>query len=134
MTHRRRCGGTATLPPPTPPGLPPTGGNHDHDTHPVHDLPPADPGSTVRCRAGCTAAASWRALTFLVVRDRTGLAQVVVPRRDRRCRPRRPPVEVVGTATANAQAPGGVEVTDADDPSRSPSRPTPRRSSCGARP
>ena len=29
MTHRRRCGGTATLPPPTPPGLPSTGGSHD---------------------------------------------------------------------------------------------------------
>src|SRR4051812_23294957 len=55
------------------------------------------------------------ALTFLVVRDRTGLAQVVV-RGDRDGRPAVPPeettVSVVGTATANPQAPGGIEVTE----------------------
>src|SRR3982751_6824612 len=50
-------------------------------------------------------------VSFLVVRDRTGLAQVVV-RDGRSLPPEETPVEVVGTATANAQAPGGVEVTD----------------------
>src|SRR4051812_8064159 len=55
------------------------------------------------------------ALTFLVVRDRTGLAQVVV-RDGPDGRPAVPPeettVSVVGTATANPQAPGGIEVTE----------------------
>jgi nondiscriminating aspartyl-tRNA synthetase len=45
------------------------------------------------------------------VRDRTGLAQVVV-RDGSTLPPEETPVEVVGTASANAQAPGGVEVTE----------------------
>jgi nondiscriminating aspartyl-tRNA synthetase len=54
-------------------------------------------------------------VSFLVVRDRTGLAQVVV--HDPAGRDRldeygeETVVDVVGTATANPQAPGGVEVT-----------------------
>jgi nondiscriminating aspartyl-tRNA synthetase len=51
------------------------------------------------------------ALTFLVVRDRSGLAQVVV-RDGSAVPPEETTVEVVGVATANAQAPGGVEVTE----------------------
>ena len=51
-------------------------------------------------------------VTFLIVRDRTGLAQVVLPA-GTDVPPEETPVEVVGTLTANAQAPGGVEVTDA---------------------
>lgn len=47
---------------------------------------------------------------FLVLRDRTGLAQVVV--REGPLPPEETPVEVVGTATPNPSAPGGVEVTD----------------------
>ena len=50
-------------------------------------------------------------MSFLVVRDRTGLAQVVVRDGDATLPPEETPVEVVGTATANPQAPGGVEVT-----------------------
>ncbi len=52
-------------------------------------------------------------LTFLVVRDRTGLAQVVL-RGDaaQGLPPEETPVEVVGTATANPKAPGGIEVTE----------------------
>ncbi len=51
-------------------------------------------------------------VSFLVVRDRSGLAQVVLPA-GADLPPEETPVEVVGTATANPQAPGGVEVTDA---------------------
>ena len=51
-------------------------------------------------------------ITFLVVRDRSGLAQVVLPA-GTPVPPEETTVEVVGTATANPQAPGGVEVTDA---------------------
>ena len=51
-------------------------------------------------------------VTFLVVRDRSGLAQVVLPA-GTAVPPEETTVRVTGTATANAQAPGGVEVTDA---------------------
>lgn len=51
-------------------------------------------------------------VTFLVVRDRSGLAQVVLPA-GTAVPPEETTIRVVGTATANAQAPGGVEVTDA---------------------
>ena len=50
-------------------------------------------------------------VTFLVVRDRTGLAQVVLPA-GATVPPEETPVRVVGTARHNAQAPGGVEVVD----------------------
>lgn len=51
-------------------------------------------------------------VTFLVVRDRSGLAQVVLPA-GTAVPPEETTVRVTGTATANPQAPGGVEVTDA---------------------
>ncbi len=47
-----------------------------------------------------------------MVRDRTGLAQVVLPA-GTPVPPEETPVSVTGTATPNEQAPGGVEVTDA---------------------
>ena len=50
-------------------------------------------------------------MTFLILRDRTGLAQVVV-KNGIAVPPEETTVEVVGTATANTQAPGGIEVTD----------------------
>ena len=51
-------------------------------------------------------------MTFLVVRDRTGLAQVVLPA-GTPVPPEETTVTVTGTATPNQQAPGGVEVTEA---------------------
>ena len=73
-------------------------------------LPDAEPGSTVRLQGWVHRRRELAALTFLVVRDRSGLAQVVVREGD--VPPEETTVDVVGTATANAQAPGGVEVTD----------------------
>jgi nondiscriminating aspartyl-tRNA synthetase len=74
------------------------------------ELPAAEPGSTVRLQGWVHRRRELAALTFLVVRDRSGLAQVVVREGD--VPPEETTVEVVGTATANAQAPGGIEVTD----------------------
>ena len=75
------------------------------------DLPAAGPGSTVRLQGWVHRRRELAQLTFLVVRDRTGLAQVVV-RGEADVPPEETPVEVVGTATANPQAPGGIEVTE----------------------
>jgi nondiscriminating aspartyl-tRNA synthetase len=73
-------------------------------------LPHFAPGETVRLQGWVHRRRELAALTFLVVRDRTGLAQVVV-RDGGDVPPEETTVEVVGTATANAQAPGGIEVT-----------------------
>ena len=75
------------------------------------DLPKARPGEIVRLQGWVHRRRELAALTFLVVRDRTGLAQVVV-RGEGEVPPEETPVEVVGTATANPQAPGGIEVTE----------------------
>ena len=76
-------------------------------------LPYATPGEPVRLQGWVHRRRELAAVTFLVVRDRTGLAQVVV-KDGSELPPEETPVEVVGTATANPQAPGGVEVTDPD--------------------
>jgi nondiscriminating aspartyl-tRNA synthetase len=65
-----------------------------------------------------------KSVSFLIVRDRTGLAQVVLPPAAE------PPleesvVEVSGTVVANAAAPAGVEITDADVRLLSASSPVP---------
>jgi nondiscriminating aspartyl-tRNA synthetase len=74
-------------------------------------LPHATPGDQVRLQGWVHRRRELSALTFLVLRDRSGLAQVVV--KDGQPVPsEETPVEVVGTATANPQAPGGVEVTE----------------------
>jgi nondiscriminating aspartyl-tRNA synthetase len=55
-----------------------------------------------------------KSVTFLIVRDRTGLAQVVLPADDPASAgapPEETVIEVSGTATASAQAPGGAEIT-----------------------
>jgi nondiscriminating aspartyl-tRNA synthetase len=75
-------------------------------------LPEATPGEEVRLQGWVHRRRELARVTFLVVRDRTGLAQVVLPA-GTVLPPEETPVEVVGTATANDQAPGGVEVTDA---------------------
>ncbi|MET0526368.1 MAG: aspartate--tRNA(Asn) ligase [Nocardioides sp.] len=75
-------------------------------------LPHVPPGDTVRLQGWVHRRRELAALTFLVVRDRTGLAQVVVKDGAIEVPPEETTVEVVGTLTANAAAPGGVEVTD----------------------
>ncbi|MDN5895618.1 MAG: aspartate--tRNA(Asn) ligase [Nocardioides sp.] len=78
-------------------------------------LPHAVPGSTVRISGWVHRRRELAALTFLVVRDRTGLAQVVV--KDPAAlavvatTPEETTVEVTGTMTPNDAAPGGVEIT-----------------------
>ena len=74
-------------------------------------LSDATPGEPVRLQGWVHRRRELAAITFLVIRDRSGLAQVVV-KGGTDLPPEETTVEVVGTATANAQAPGGVEVTD----------------------
>jgi nondiscriminating aspartyl-tRNA synthetase len=75
-------------------------------------LPEATPGSQVRLQGWVHRRRELAKVTFLIVRDRTGLAQVVLPA-GAEVPPEETPVEVRGTATSNTQAPQGVEVTDA---------------------
>jgi nondiscriminating aspartyl-tRNA synthetase len=75
-------------------------------------LPEATPGEEVRLQGWVHRRRELAKVTFLIVRDRTGLAQVVLPA-GAELPPEETPVEVVGTATANAQAPGGIELTRA---------------------
>jgi len=72
----------------------------------------AEPGSTVTLEGWVHRRRELARVTFLVVRDRSGLAQVVLPA-GTVVPPEETTVRVMGTATANPQAPGGVEVTDA---------------------
>jgi nondiscriminating aspartyl-tRNA synthetase len=80
------------------------------------ELPSAAPGRPVLIQGWVHRRRVLGAVTFLIVRDRSGLAQVVV--RDpralqmvRRCG-EESVVAVSGAATRNPAAPGGVEVTD----------------------
>jgi len=73
-------------------------------------LPTAEAGQPVRLQGWVHRRRELASVTFLVLRDRTGLAQVVVPP-GQPVPPEETTVEVVGTATANPKAPGGVEVT-----------------------
>ena len=87
-------------------------------------LPAAEPGSTVTLEGWVHRRRELARVTFLVVRDRSGLAQVVLPA-GTDVPPEETTVRVTGTATANAQAPGGVEVTGAvveplTDPAETP--------------
>lgn len=75
-------------------------------------LPAAEPGSTVTLEGWVHRRRELARVTFLVVRDRSGLAQVVLPA-GTEVPPEETTIRVVGTATANPQAPGGVEVTEA---------------------
>jgi nondiscriminating aspartyl-tRNA synthetase len=76
------------------------------------ELPAATPGEQVRLDGWVHRRRELAKITFLVVRDRSGLAQVVLPA-GTPVPPEETPVTVTGTATPNEQAPGGVEVTDA---------------------
>ena len=79
-------------------------------------LPAVPPGDAVRIEGWVHRRRALGAVTFLVMRDRSGLAQVVV--RDpealavaRRCG-EESVVSVTGVATRNPAAPGGAEVTE----------------------
>jgi len=78
----------------------------------THDLTTTTPGSTVTLEGWVHRRRELARITFLVLRDRTGLAQVVLPA-GAPVPPEETPVRVTGVATANEQAPGGVEVTEA---------------------
>jgi len=79
------------------------------------ELPHATPGDTVRLQGWVHRRRELAAVTFLVLRDRTGLAQVVVKETEALAAvsqaTEETTVEVIGTVTANDAAPGGVEVT-----------------------
>ncbi len=53
-----------------------------------------------------------KSVTFLIIRDRTGLAQVVLPPDSACTAPEETVLQVAGVAVANAQAPGGAELTE----------------------
>jgi len=76
------------------------------------DLTHAEPGSPVRLRGWVHRRRELAKITFLVVRDRSGLAQVVLPA-GTEVPPEETTIEVEGTATASPQAPGGIEVIQA---------------------
>ncbi|WP_419706260.1 aspartate--tRNA(Asn) ligase [Promicromonospora sp. NFX87] len=81
----------------------------------ARDLADAPPGSTVRLQGWVHRRRQLATVTFLVLRDRTGLGQVVVRTgvgQAVEVPPEETTVEVTGTVTANPQAPGGVEVTE----------------------
>jgi nondiscriminating aspartyl-tRNA synthetase len=53
-----------------------------------------------------------KSVTFLIVRDRSGLAQVVLPGPGPAGLPEETVIQAVGTVSASAQAPGGAELTE----------------------
>jgi nondiscriminating aspartyl-tRNA synthetase len=75
-------------------------------------LPQATVGDEVRLQGWVHRRRELAKITFLVLRDRSGLAQVVLPA-GTELPPEETPVEVIGTLTTNSQAPQGVEVVDA---------------------
>ena len=79
-------------------------------------LPSATPGSQVRIEGWVHRRRELGALTFLILRDRSGLAQVVVRDPEARQVVRRcgeeTVVAVTGVATPNPAAPDGTEVTE----------------------
>ena len=76
------------------------------------DLTTSTPGTEVTLEGWVHRRRELSRVTFLVLRDRSGLGQVVLPA-GTVVPPEETTVRVTGTATANSQAPGGVEVTDA---------------------
>ncbi|MBB5851938.1 aspartate--tRNA(Asn) ligase [Amycolatopsis umgeniensis] len=75
----------------------------------VADLP-RHVGDRVRIAGWVHRRRRLKSVTFLVIRDRSGLAQVVLA--ETGCPPEETVVEVEGFVTANPQAPGGLEVTE----------------------
>ena len=75
-------------------------------------LPTTEPGTEVLVEGWVHRRRALSSVTFLVVRDRAGLAQVVLPG-GADLPPEETTVSVTGTLTANPQAPSGVEITSA---------------------
>lgn len=79
------------------------------------DLPHAEPGTGVVLQGWVHRRRTLAALTFLVIRDRSGLAQVVVKDADALAvtaeTSEETVVQVSGTVSVNPSTPGGVEVT-----------------------
>jgi nondiscriminating aspartyl-tRNA synthetase len=81
------------------------------------ELPSLTPGAPARLQGWVHRRRALAAVTFLILRDRSGLAQVVATGKARAALSRTPeetPVEVIGVVTANPQAPGGFELTEPD--------------------
>lgn len=78
------------------------------------DLPLATPASRIRLSGWVHRRRDLSAVTFLVIRDRSGLAQVVLDPEDARRLDvaQEWVVDVEGTVTPNPVAPGGVELTE----------------------
>ncbi|MGW2092939.1 aspartate--tRNA(Asn) ligase [Promicromonospora sukumoe] len=98
----------------------------------ARDLPSLPPGTVVRLQGWVHRRRALATVTFLVLRDRTGLAQVVIRTPAGQdgvghgapdVPPEETTVEVTGTVTANPQAPGGVEITGLRDTGRGESGP-----------
>jgi nondiscriminating aspartyl-tRNA synthetase len=74
------------------------------------------PGEPIRLNGWVHRRRRLSGLTFLVVRDRTGTAQVVIKDETTIAQvedlPEETPVDVVGVTSLNSQAPGGVEVVE----------------------
>src|SRR6185503_19545769 len=110
----RRCGGTAIPLSPAPP--------RDHVETPwraqmIHRVLAsqlaAHVGETVQVSGWLHRRRELKNVTFLILRDRSGLTQAVLPgtvAEQLRDIPEETVLSFVGTVTANEQAPGGVEV------------------------
>lgn len=81
------------------------------------EIPTASPGTRVTVMGHVHRRRALSAVTFLIVRDRTGLTQVVLGPTDLErgdAPPEETVVRVTGTVTSNPQAPAGVELTAPD--------------------
>lgn len=77
------------------------------------DLPAAPPGTTVTLMGHVHRRREMASVTFVILRDRSGLAQIVLRPQEVPAEglpPEETAVRVTGVASPNAQAPGGVEV------------------------
>src|SRR5207248_1545550 len=71
----------------------------------------AHTGQTVRLAGWVHRRRLLKSVAFLILRDRTGLAQIVVPQ-GKQLPPEETVIEVTGTVVANPVAPGGAEIVD----------------------
>ncbi|MFC0107035.1 OB-fold nucleic acid binding domain-containing protein [Kibdelosporangium aridum] len=70
---------------------------------------PAHIGARIRVAGWVHRRRELKSVTFLVIRDRSGLVQIVLPESDV---PEETVVEVEGVVIASGQAPGGAEITE----------------------